>query len=120
MVSFCASEGQFKGLLLVGLPLASQLTREELELLLNDLERNNRKFKRIMGVYGFRWSPGSRHRKGVLEAPEKISVTVNSYLMTASPVLKKILPDTKRWKALHIVERDAVQHYLEGRLHRKP
>lgn len=97
-----------------------ELTREELRHLLDDLERNNRKFKRIMGVYGFRWSPGSRHRKGVLEAPEKISVTVNSYLMTASPVLKKILPDTKRWKALHIVERDAVQHYLEGRLHRKP
>jgi hypothetical protein len=97
-----------------------ELTRAELRELLDDLERNNRKFKRIMGVHGFQWLPGSRRRKGVLKAPEKLSVTVNSYLMTTSPVLKKILPDTKRWKALHIVERDAVQHFLEERLHRKP
>lgn len=89
-----------------------KLKHHELLELLEDLHRNNRKFKRTVGVSGFQWTPGSGRRKGVLKAPEEITITVNHYTMTSSPVLKRLLHDTGRWKNSGIIERDAVCIYL--------
>lgn len=58
-------------------------------------------------------------RKGVLKAPEKISITVNNYVMTSSPVLKRVLSDTGRWQHLGLTERSVVCRYLEEQLRKK-
>ena len=96
-----------------------ELTRQELRELLEDLHRNSRKFKRTVGVAGFQWSPGNGRRKGVLKAPEKISVTVSNYVMTSSPVLKRMLHDTGRWQQFDLTERGVVCRYLEEQLRKK-
>ena len=95
-----------------------ELTRSELKAFLEDLHKNNRKFKRTTGIYGFQWTPGRGRKPGVFRAPEKLRITVNSYTMTSSPVLKKLLKTPGRWHSLPLVERDIVEKFLRNRLHR--
>lgn len=89
-----------------------ELTRHELRELLHDLQRNNRKFKRLTGVCGFQWTPGRGRRKGQVQAPEKITVTLSCYVMTSVPVLKRILHTPSRWKAVEMTEREALLRYF--------
>ena len=89
------------------------LRKDELKALLTDLHKNNRKFKRVMGVAGFRWDPGSRKRPSRLESPPVIRITVSSYIFVSTPVLRSILREkTPRWQHTDIVEREAVRTYL--------
>ena len=86
------------------------VTRSELKALLEDLHRNAPKFKRTIGVSGFSW------HKGVLKAPPRITLTVSTYLMVSSPVLRRILHEkTPRWRHTGIVEREAVVSFLSRR-----
>lgn len=83
------------------------VTRSELKALLEDLQRNAPKFKKIIGFSGFSW-----HR-GVLKAPPRITLTVSSYMMVTSPVLRRILHEkVPRWRHTGIVEREAVVSFL--------
>ena len=87
------------------------LHKNELKMLLEDLDRNNPTFKRVTGVAGVRWSPGKK------DLPEKITLTVSSYQMVSSPVLRKILQEpVKRWHHTGIPERQAVESFLQKRL----
>ena len=93
-----------------------ELTKSELKAFLEDLHKNNRKFKRTTGIYGFRWTPGNRRSQGVFQSPEKIRITVTNYAMTSSPVLKKLLNDPLRWNSLAVTEREVVAVFLRQRL----
>ena len=93
-----------------------ELTRGELKEFLEDLHKNNRKFKRTTGIYGFRWTPGNRRSKVIFQAPERLRLTVSSYAMTSSPVLGKLLRDHSRWRPLSLIELDAVAAFLRKRL----
>lgn len=91
-----------------------EVTREELKKILDDLHRNNRKYRRYMGVAGFRWHPGSGRRPGFFQAPPRITITVNSYLMVSSPVLRAIMHRKKHlWRHTELVEREVVEKYLQ-------
>ena len=89
------------------------LDKRELKEFLEDLHLNNARFKRTVGVYGFSWQPGKEVRSEHFKNGGRIQVAVSSYLMTSSPVLKKIMNTTSRWREVDIVERDAVQKFLE-------
>ena len=91
------------------------LSRQELKSLLDDLHRNNPKFKRTTGVAGFHWQPRKGHLPEKFKAPDTVTIAVNSYLMVSSPVLKKILHDKSRWRRLEVTERDAVESFLRKR-----
>ena len=87
------------------------VTRGELKALLEDLQKNAPKFKKIIGFSGFSW-----HR-GVLKAPPRITLTVSSYMMVSSPVLRRILYEKlPRWHHTGIVEREAVISFLSSSL----
>lgn len=94
-----------------------ELNRDELKALLEDLHKNSRKFKRTVWTAGFTWTPPSRRSKGRFQAPPVLSVTVSSYTMVTSPVLKKVLREkTPRWKHRgDLVERDVVKNHLVTR-----
>ena len=88
------------------------LRKGELQELLEDLDRNNPQFKRVTGVAGFQWSPGKKN------LPGNITLTVSTYLMVSSPVLRKILQEpVKRWHHLDIPEREAVERFLQKRVY---
>ena len=87
------------------------VTRSELKALLEDLQKNAPKFKKFIGFSGFSW-----HR-GVLKAPPRITLTVSSYMMVSSPVLRRILYEKlPRWHHTGIVEREAVISFLSSSL----
>lgn len=90
-----------------------KLKKKELVMLLEDLQQNNRKYRRIMGVSGFRWNFKSRRLENFNK--ETITLTVNNYLMVSSPVLRRILPDKSRWYHLGLQERESVERYLKNR-----
>lgn len=95
---------------------AVELTKSELKAFMEDQYRYNRKNKRALGIYGFKWTPGNRRSKGVFQAPEKLRITVSSYAMTSAPVLKKLLNDRSRWSTLPVTEREVVETFLRKRL----
>ena len=89
------------------------LDKKELKELLEDLHLNNARFKRTVGFHGFSWQPGKEVRSEHFKNGGKITLTVSSYLMTSSPVLKRIMKKSNHWRHLGIVEREAVQEFLE-------
>ena len=96
-----------------------ELTPGELTALLQDLQQNNSKYKRLMGISGFRWN----FRKRALELQSlpagKISLTVSSYLMVSSPVLRPLLREkAPRWRHKEITERETVAEFLQSRIQR--
>lgn len=90
-----------------------ELSRKELAMLLEDLHKNNRKYQRLMGVAGFRWN----FKKRCIENfhGNRITLTVSSYLMVSSPVLRRAAHNSSRWQHLGIPERHAVEQFLKKR-----